>query len=199
MNIDRQQDLAGLLLNVFKLIDPAAMIAGGAPRDWYFGKEARDIDIYFRAGNYSEEELTETLEGFGITELKLIPRTTTEGTNYAELPGLLKVFGGNYCGLELNIMLMEKGCYWEIVKDFDTSICQCWWNGVTFTYSKAFKDTIESFVIMLHPKYNGREAHVRKIAKRFPDFRFAKEVFIVPISETNDNIPSLNFPDDIPW
>lgn len=40
MNIEKQKDVANIIYDRLRLADPHCILAGGAPRDWYFGKEA---------------------------------------------------------------------------------------------------------------------------------------------------------------
>lgn len=44
--IDYQKSVADIVLSKLELLDRYCIIAGGAPRDWYLGMEATDIDVY---------------------------------------------------------------------------------------------------------------------------------------------------------
>lgn len=46
--IKDQQKIAKLLLRVFEDMDVPAVLAGGAPRDWYLGSPAKDLDFYVK-------------------------------------------------------------------------------------------------------------------------------------------------------
>jgi tRNA nucleotidyltransferase/poly(A) polymerase len=49
-----QQSVADSLLARLEAIDPHCIIAGGAPRDWYLGRLANDLDVYlYIPENYS--------------------------------------------------------------------------------------------------------------------------------------------------
>lgn len=49
ITVQEQQDVANeVLVKLKHSVDNDAIIAGGAPRDWHFGKPARDVDIYLR-------------------------------------------------------------------------------------------------------------------------------------------------------
>lgn len=52
MLVEDQMGVANKVLSLLFPIDPHSIVAGGAPRDWYLGKEANDIDVfvYVRAG-----------------------------------------------------------------------------------------------------------------------------------------------------
>ena len=48
--IEKQMSVAQNVLNKLEFFDPSCILAGGAPRDWYFGNLANDLDfyVYFR-------------------------------------------------------------------------------------------------------------------------------------------------------
>lgn len=165
------------LLNKFLLVDPFAMIAGGAPRDWYFDKPANDLDIYLRLPNHNTQALVESLaRSVGIVEVKVLGKTTE--TSYAELPNLKWVFEGRYNGMKVNLMVMDKGVRGEIVKDFDVAICKTWFDGKECHYHEEFEFCVKTRVCVVHERYTGREAHVQRMAKRFPQFMFYKKLDI---------------------
>jgi len=45
--IEQQRQSANAVLDKLRCLDSRAIIAGGAPRDWYFSKLANDIDIFY--------------------------------------------------------------------------------------------------------------------------------------------------------
>ena len=45
MSIVKQQLTANDILSKLEIIDPYVILAGGAPRDWYFGDECRDLMV----------------------------------------------------------------------------------------------------------------------------------------------------------
>lgn len=60
MNPEKQKQLATSVLNdliVLGIVDPNALVAGGAPRNWEFGMKARDIDIFACRSDYYQSKL----------------------------------------------------------------------------------------------------------------------------------------------
>lgn len=51
MTIEEQQKISRKILKSLRQVDPAAVIAGGAPRDWKLGREARDLDFFVHVSN----------------------------------------------------------------------------------------------------------------------------------------------------
>ena len=86
-------------------------------------------------------------------------------------------------------MVMEKGVREEIIKDFDVAICRAWFDGEQCHYMEEFEFCIKTRVCLVHEKYTGKEAHVRKMAKRFPQFMFFKKVEI-PEGDVPFAVPS---------
>lgn len=41
-----QQETAREILHKLEITDPSCILAGGAPRDWWFDKVANDLDFY---------------------------------------------------------------------------------------------------------------------------------------------------------
>lgn len=177
MDVADQKREATELLSKLRLVDPFAMIAGGAPRDWYFNTPAKDLDVYMRLPNHNTIGLVNSLAAMvGITDF--FPIDKIKESTYAELPNLKWVFEGRYNGVQVNLMVMEKGVREEIVKDFDVAICRAWFDGEKCHYHEEFEFCMKTRVCLVHENYTGKEAHLRKMAKRFPQFMFYKKVEI---------------------
>lgn len=169
-----QKQLATELLSKFRVIDPFAMIAGGAPRDWDFGQLANDLDVYLRMPNHSTLSLVELVcENFGITSLKQLVSNMSEA--YAKLPNLKWVFEGYYEQQKVNVMVMEQGVREEIVSNFDVSLCECWFDGQNIHKTKNYNLTKEHNICFINKNYTGKETHIKKMMQRFPNIRFVKE------------------------
>lgn len=195
ITLEKQKDIASNLLSAFRLIDPFAMVAGGAPRDWYFNRLANDLDIYVRLPNHNTIGLVENLaKMLGITKFHVLAKTTD--TSYAELPNLKWVFEGYYDGEKVNIMVMEKGVGEEIIKDFDVAICKTWFDGIQSHYHDEFEFCIKTRVCVVHERYTGKEAHVQRMAQRFPQFMFYKKL---EIAEPEPDVSfDYGIPEDLP-
>ena len=49
LKIMKEKNIADRVLHQIMIIDPEAIVSGGAPRDWYMGKSCSDIDVYFKS------------------------------------------------------------------------------------------------------------------------------------------------------
>lgn len=174
-NFKTQITFAEELLSKLQMIDPFAMVAGGAPRDWELKKYANDLDIYLRMPNHNTLTLVENvLRVFGVYKLRLL--TKNENANYEKLPDLKWVFEGYYCNQRINIMVITKGIREEIVSNFDVSLCECWFDGNEIKSTNKYKLTKETKICFVHKNYTGKELHITKMMNRFTDYMFVKEI-----------------------
>ena len=109
--IESQMEVANdLLTQVRKFIDPNAILAGGAPRNWYLGQLARDLDIY----------LTSPLADQGSVGLRgamerLIPCMDVETRMDGSAEFVHDVFNiqgfvsGKYRGVPVELIFIEMG------------------------------------------------------------------------------------------
>jgi tRNA nucleotidyltransferase/poly(A) polymerase len=66
-----QQSVADALLARLEAIDPHCIIAGGAPRDWYLGRQAKDLDVYlYIPRNSLLRHFKTQLSAIGITNIE---------------------------------------------------------------------------------------------------------------------------------
>lgn len=171
-----QKSVAKELLYKISLVDPSAILAGGAVRDWYLGNPAKDLDIYIRCPNHIKlSDKIDMLKKIGLSNAKQLSKNSEE--NYASVSGLLSVFEGCYSGVKVNIMFMDlteiDGI--SLVENFDCSICECFMDKDNkYYYSSNFIKTIESKVIFVDQRHAGNEPHIVKMANRFPEYIFAK-------------------------
>jgi hypothetical protein len=59
--ITEQQNVADSILKKLSAIDKNVILAGGAPRDWYFKHSATDLDFYLKGNGWSTQMLKQLL------------------------------------------------------------------------------------------------------------------------------------------
>jgi tRNA nucleotidyltransferase/poly(A) polymerase len=108
ITIDLQKIVADDVLEKLFSIDPHAIVAGGAPRDWFMGNLASDIDVFFctRHG-ISISTVKRQLEhvGFVIESTKTGKNLPAHYKKNPMLKCLLAVFKGLTCSLWLCMSL----------------------------------------------------------------------------------------------
>lgn len=194
MTKSSQITLAREILTVLKIADPRSILAGGAVRDWRMLDTAgRDLDFYTSLPAYNgEAEIKEFIAtALRGTDIKLLGSKDLP-ENYSSMVGLKHVFEFERDGQLCNLMIMERGYLAQVAHNFDTSVCQASFDGDAYWYSDDFEVTLATGICFLHKDAKGDAKHVRKLADRFPQMRFVREVHICPAPQADSN-------DDIPW
>lgn len=155
--IEHQKRVAYKVLDKLRLIDPEAVVVGGAPRNWYFGKPANDVDIYLRWQediHYPETGIMRRLSS--LLEAKVLHKSPQEDYDSAYLKA---VFEFNLEGINFDVMYIRQDITPASVYDFfDSSICQIFWN-----------DYERSNEIDCYRSHEFRECEKKKVIKFIPD------------------------------
>jgi hypothetical protein len=175
MSVIQQQVTANLVLDKLYPICPYTIVAGGAPRDWYFGNEAKDIDVYFSTTALTESMLMAQLKAaFGNDmEVKFSRRTDLhKDPIYKTLVGLIRIIELTINNTKVQLIQMDSSeRLFKVVDDFSVSICKIWYKGGTIFRTKDFKLTEKTKVMFLSDGYKWNDPHPAKIASRFTDYK----------------------------
>jgi hypothetical protein len=120
------------VLEAIRVKYPTAIIAGGAPRDFYYGKEVKDIDVWIAKDMNSLE-----FETIGTTEFKSVSSGYPDST--------MNVLKGTMFGVDVDIIFVA--CHdneVDIVNDFADDLSKVWFDGT------------------IHVCHESREAYDRK-------------------------------------
>lgn len=176
MRIKQQMEIANEVLTKLETFDPTCILAGGAPRDWYMGKPATDLDfyIYFRpelSMRYLESIFKDL--GFNLTAKELsnpeIPM------NYKHNPHLKRVYEQFYSGIKIQIMQMDMPTFSCVVNLFPLDICMIWYKHSQIFPTKEFMNCIRTHTIhLMNELYNRKDKYLDKIRKKFPGFKWSK-------------------------
>ena len=173
-----QKAVADECLSMIELIDPTAIVAGGAPRDWYFGKEASDIDIFF----YSRPDISKTaislhLERIGFKDLKIVQFTGDESFHmdswYARNHLLRQVWDTVFDGVNVQLVLMKSPTRESVVPKFPLNICRIWYKDGKINLTPDFERAVNwKSIVKCDELYADSRKYLQKIKSKFPDFRF---------------------------
>jgi hypothetical protein len=170
--IAEQKVVADKVLDKLFPIDPFAICAGGAPRDWHFSKPATDLDIFFYT---SVEQLTIVAEmlrhvGFDIN----VEQSADNLPEWYKLnPSLLCVYPAVVDGVNVQLMLMNDKTHKSVVPHFPFSICKAWYKRGHITLEKDFIAAAQNKVVVkCNTVYNDEHKYVQKIKAKFPDWKF---------------------------
>ncbi len=170
MSIDKQKDIAREVLHKLEAIDPSCILAGGAPRNWFFGKEANDLDFYI---HLPEEQCYKSALRFkrvGL-EVKHVDYKSDKWKDYGIMKHLFRIYEGEYSGQKIQIMVMGESTYHSVVPCFGVSICKFWWKGGDIAPTNDALVSILTKTLFIKDDYSAKEIHVAKQKKYFPDYR----------------------------
>ena len=168
MDIDYQKKVADEVLQKLRTYDKNAILAGGAPRDWYLGNLARDLDFYFSTNQKWFGDVQSSMNALGL------PSDCYEGDSqlYDRNPDILGVFSGYF--MDMNIQLIcVKTTPADAVRKFALDICQAWYFDGRIYTTKDFDISVEKKIIRItNNLYADKDGYVQKILYKFPDFLF---------------------------
>ena len=168
--IKHQKEVATKLLHTLEGADPYAILAGGAPRDWYFNKPANDLDFYVHVGNkpmQSSQELQFKRLGLEVKRMSFGGPTAVE---YMCMEHLHSIYEGSFEGVKYQIMVMNASTFDCVVSNFGASVCMAWWKGYDVNVTEEFLLSHYIKTIFIKDNYTAKELHVNKMKERYPDY-----------------------------
>lgn len=171
MDIQQQRAIADSILIKLETIDPHAMLAGGAPRDWSFDHEAVDLDFYLHLTTIDVAAFHSKLFCMGLLHDQLYPSELTIAENYLETSAVRWVVSSTYQEQKVQFVVMHKPVVDSVLQHFSLSICQAWYKSQVMYNTSEFLKTIEEKTIrQLQPAFGA--GYIDKILAKFPDYSF---------------------------
>jgi hypothetical protein len=177
ITIDQQKQIADEVLEKIELICPRAIIAGGAPRDWYFGTPSNDIDLYFSTqGDTQGVLLSQLSKLFKGSEFDLKFEWSKEKEEerqctYKVMKTLRRIIDFEYKGVKFQLMEMNTlQDLFKVVDSFSTSICKVWYKGGQIKRTQDFRLTEKTKIMFLNEDYEWSDPHPAKMKERFPSY-----------------------------
>lgn len=154
---------------------PRAIIAGGALRDLWHNKPAKDVDIFIPV----QEPIADDLYEIQMLQLdpyaEKIAASLYGQSGNAATPGFRNI----YCIWRLNIngviyeiiFIEDRGE--NIIDVFDLSIAQIGYNGYDVEYTENFKRTVEDKVIRVcNVNRSDRQTkRMERVLSKYPEYR----------------------------
>lgn len=178
MTIEQQKATAQSVYEKLKVIDPHCVLAGGAPRDWYFGNECNDLDFYYVSTattiNACRNQLQKVFKDVEIKTLSEIHESSSSGARemsklYRKMPSLIRVWQCKINGMDVQfIQLAEPGDQFKVIGYMDVSICKIWADiNMNIRLTESFKKTLASGSMFLNDDYQWSDPHPQKMKQRF--------------------------------
>lgn len=174
MSIEKQMKVADEVINKLRAVDPFCIVAGGAPRDWYFGNIANDIDVYIWQQHDTKHSKIKQLKYAGFD---CSPVGYEDNREMYEKNAMIEaVF--NTSGYEFPVQIISLSCKtFKVVDTFPFSICQAWYTperGIQL--ERNFKLTEKTgYIFRTNPVYADGDKYIKKIEERFKGkFKFVR-------------------------
>lgn len=163
------------------------ILAGGAPRDWYFGRPASDLDFYmsnlssdFQQVIYKECSAVDTIfEHQSGNKDQVTSMGISFGGDYECNENIMEIQEVNY--KDQTVQLIEHIDMPCVLTDFVYSICQVKWTPSTGIVTTPVFDLSakHSIIVKTGNGYANYRKYAAKIRKKFPAFKFVnkKEAF----------------------
>ncbi len=164
-----------------------AVVAGGAPREWYRQQPASDIDIFLIGTTITKTQLEFTLReaGFDVKEATRGDRYSDDSDDYGyRNPGIKWVYDGHIDWrssvlsgahrIKYQVIVTEFSDLSKLLGSFPVEISKFTWNHVTKKITGepgALKDMADKTVTKTGFDYK-RGKYVDKILHKFPDHKF---------------------------
>ena len=173
--LGRQKRLADTILQSLECISPYAILAGGAPRDWYFGMEAKDLDFYLYSSAITTKSLGKQLSNaLGIDIERISFLSSWETSLYTTMRRLSKIVNISGYDFPVQVMILkDPRDEFRVVEDMSTSICKVWYKDSKINLTKDFKLTVASGKMFLNEGYSWTDPHPKKMVERFRDKYYA--------------------------
>lgn len=176
--IDKQKLVATKILHKLECADPHAILAGGAPRDWYFNRPANDLDFYIHLPHSTcgADELRWKRLGLNLSH---VPYEKKEHNQYKCMPDLFRMYEGEEDGVKFQVMIMLTPTFDSVIPYFGNSLCKVWWKGDAIKTSIPFLMTLNTGKIYVEEGYLATDYHIEKVSNYYPNFNlcFSKDEY----------------------
>lgn len=182
---EKQMQITDRVMSILSDNDIKFKVAGGAPRDWYLGNTAKDVDIFYEKSSVKYDFKNDGLircfttnQGYYLNEMLKKELSAKEfdeiipGGDYNLNPNVNAVYDTIIDGV--NFQFIEVFELDNLIKNFSHSISMIEYSGNEgFKPSKLFIASIWNKVIIETGEvYSNGEAYKQRLQEKFPDYKF---------------------------
>ena len=166
--VEEQKEYALKILERLSIIDPDIVIGGGAPRDWHFGRLAKDFDIYVQGKTFEDYlSVGNRIEKLGI-KLKDVTASSPEYTGKSD-NGVLGVYNVVNLYHPVQIIVCDRFPS-QMVNTFMTSISKIYMTKYGNTYKDSTFDIGKEYNCIFIEE-NADPKYINKILQKFPNMQ----------------------------
>jgi hypothetical protein len=179
--IAAQRAVADKILGQLHLLDPNALVAGGAPRDWYLRRIATDIDVFihFPRQMQGQGAFGKTLGRLTGTQWVSLSRHD-DSSEYEMNPGVEDVYESYVEGFKIQVIRLNHHAQLASAQ-FPLSLSQVTYTAGWGIYAnRNFELSVKHKAIFkILPDYDDSHKYIAKIRKQFPEYEYfsSKEKF----------------------
>jgi hypothetical protein len=174
--IKMQQAVADTVLQRLLTIDPFAIVAGGAPRDWYLGREATDLDVYFHPNpNWNVMTVRNQLiaAGFELPNNTDLQENLMSVSQYLANQYLKAVYNPVNTAMKVQLMWMSEPTFKSVLPKFPLNLCLAWYKNRKVHTETLFELGVsEKVIIRTNSACLSNDPYISKIVDRFPDYKY---------------------------
>lgn len=166
-----QRDVTNLVLRALAgLRFDDVVVAGGAPRDWYFNKPATDIDVFIHSVlPIASETFITLLASVGVPCKVMEHEEITK--SYAN-PHIDEVFEATLLNVKFQFILVNAPLK-IVISTFPVNMSLIYYkNGQVFPYRSFMIGVNHKALIRMTKGHGDREKYVNKIICKFPGYDF---------------------------
>lgn len=134
--IEEQKAIADNVLGKLEAVDPYCILAGGAPMDWYLGRPAKDLDIYFysaadkRTTGAVNRQLKSALgDLYKPKSVKEMKKCRGDDDVYKHMKYLRRIVDIEVDGMPVQLIEMVEPTFTSVVPEFASDAVKCWYTG----------------------------------------------------------------------
>ena len=162
--IEEQKAIANEILEKIEIIDKNCILAGGAPRDWWVGVLANDLDFYlYCTPENGVEHTKKSIEKLVGIKLEYLGADENYEGGMRELRAVLD---GEFKGQKVQFMLMGKPTWGCVLPHFGASTSMVWYKNGRISPSPEFLLSLNKKVLYI--KAGTKQAFIDKTVAKFP-------------------------------
>ena len=175
MRIQKQMDYSRVLIDC---IGHNGLVAGGAPRDWFRGFGASDLDLYVFVGSDTEDMIEKMVKAKmeisrrGGTPLWETLGEDKEGVSYYSNHQVKKVIEGyvSFWGEDAQKvqLIFVHGNKFNLTDMFPVNLSEATYDGSKVSYTDAFMAGMRDRIISYEP--DTKRTYLQKMQDKFPHF-----------------------------
>jgi hypothetical protein len=176
MDVIDEMELGNQVLDKLYYLDPSSIIAGGAPRDWYFDKNCSDIDVYFY---YRPDISTTTVKNilgkiFDV-DMKLLGSSMSHDKHehrYLRDDKISNVWEFDYLGKTVQLIRRNIPTF-GVTNSFALNLSMIWFKGNQINPEEHFLTGVKNkSIVKMNPLYLDGDKYVQKIKNKFPTYKY---------------------------